>query len=432
MQERQVYHAGGWYHQSLAGMRVLVLNCGSQSVRLQVIETSPEMAAANADRVLAKGSVDRLGSAQAALRLEVAERPAVRRAAEAADHRGALELAFALLAESGLRVSEIEAVGHRVVHGGERFVRSTRLDAEVEAEIEACAALAPLHNPPNLKGYRASRALLPDAPQVAVFDTAFHQTMPAAAYLYGLPYELYTEQRIRRYGFHGTAHRYLSYRYAQIQERPERDCKLITCHLGNGCSVCAIEGGRSMDTSMGFTPLEGLVMGTRGGDLDPGVVLHLLGTGAFRADELPALLNERSGLRGLSGLSNDMRDLLEAAAAGNARAETAIEVFCHRVRRYVGAYMALLNGADALIFSAGIGENAPAVRARICRNLDALGIRLDEQKNLACRGEEADLSGGGRTRVWVIPAHEELMLARETVACLLAGSGPPSESGWHS
>lgn len=400
-------------------MRVLVLNCGSQSVRLQVIETSPELAAANADRVLARGGVDRLGSAQTTLRLDVPQRPPERRACATADHRAALEMAIALLAETGLQVSEIEAVGHRVVHGGERFVRSTRIDAEVEAEIEACAALAPLHNPPNLKGYRASRALLPHAPQVAVFDTSFHQTMPPAAYLYGLPYELYTEQRIRRYGFHGTAHRYLSYRYAQIQGRPEREFKLITCHLGNGCSVCAIEGGRSVDTSMGLTPLEGLVMGTRSGDLDPGVLLHLLATGACRPDELPALLNQQSGLRGLSGLSNDMRDLLEAAAEGHVRAETAIEVFCHRVRRYVGAYTALLNGADALIFSAGIGENAPAVRARICRNLDALGIRLDEEKNLACRGEEADLSGGGRTRVWVIPAHEELMIARETAACLL-------------
>ncbi|MFN0167872.1 MAG: acetate/propionate family kinase [Bryobacteraceae bacterium] len=401
-------------------MKILVLNCGSQSVKFQVVETSAELIAANADRVLAKGAVERLGSGQATLSFEAGAEP-THRHIEAANHRQALQIAFHLLADAGIRPAQIEGVGHRVVHGGERFTRSVRIDAEVEREIEACTELAPLHNPHNLKGYRAARELAPQAVHVAVFDTAFHQSMPASAYLYGLPYALYSQHKIRRYGFHGTAHRYLSYRFAEIHGKPESAFKLITCHLGNGCSVCAIEGGRSIDTSMGLTPLEGLLMGTRGGDVDPGVVLHLLATGLTTVEDLPALLNEQSGLLGLFGVSNDMRDVDAAARQGNERARAAIEVFCRRVRKYIGAYYALLNGADAIVFSAGIGENSGEVRSRICRNLEAIGVTLDESRNQACRGAEAELSASGRTRVWVIPADEELMIARETLGLLVVG-----------
>ncbi len=403
-------------------MKILVLNCGSQSVKFQVVETSTQQAAANADRTLAKGAIDRVGSPQASSSFEAGGHEPAHHPVQAADHREALQIAFGLLAGAGIGAAEIDGVGHRVVHGGERFTRSVRMDAGVEREIEACTALAPLHNPHNLKGYHAARELAPNALHVAVFDTAFHQTMPASAYLYGLPYSLYSEHHIRRYGFHGTAHRYLSYRFAEIHGKPESAFKLITCHLGNGCSVCAIAGGTSIDTSMGLTPLEGLLMGTRGGDLDPGVLLHLLSAGLMTPEDLPDLLNARSGLLGLSGVSNDMRDVDAAASEGNERARAAIDVFCHRVRKYIGAYYALLNGADAIVFSAGIGENSPEVRSRICRDLEALGVILDDQKNQACRGTEADVSAAGsRTRVWVIPADEELMIARETLDLLVVG-----------
>jgi acetate kinase len=311
---------------------------------------------------------------------------------------------------------EIGAVGHRVVHGGERFQSSVLIDDEVIEGIEANIALAPLHNPANLQGYNAARAVLPDAPQVAVFDTAFHQTMPEPAFLYALPYSLYQRFGIRRFGFHGTSHRFVSGRLAALlgREADDPDLRLITCHLGNGCSVCAVRGGKSVDTSMGFTPLEGLVMGTRCGDLDPAALLFIMGREEIGAAEASALMNKHSGLLGLSGLSHDMRTLLEAEEKGNERARLAIDLFCYRLRKYIGAYVAALGGADAIAFAGGIGENAPAVRERTLQGLDALGLALDPARNAEARGREEEISPeGAKPRVFVVPTNEELMIARD-------------------
>jgi len=305
------------------------------------------------------------------------------------------------------------------VHGGERFKASVRIDDDVLSGIEACFDLAPLHNPPNVKGYRAARDLLADVPHVAVFDTAFHQTMEPAVFLYGLPYVLYQRHGVRRYGFHGTSHRYVSRRLAHLLGRLPGDegLRLITCHLGNGCSVAAIRGGRSVDTSMGFTPLEGLVMGSRSGDLDPAIVLYVMQKEELGHAEANALLNKHSGLLGVSGLSNDMRTLLEAEAAGKERARLAVDVFCYRLKKYVAAYAGVLGGVDGLAFAGGIGENAAAVRERALAGLDALGISLDRGANEEARGRESEISpAGARTRVFVVPTNEELLIARDTYA----------------
>jgi acetate kinase len=290
----------------------------------------------------------------------------------------------------------------------------------VVKQLEELIDLAPLHNPPNLKGYYASRALFPDARHVAVFDTAFHQTLAPHAFLYGLPYELYQRYQIRRYGFHGTSHRYVSYRFAQLHDRTRQNYKLITCHLGNGCSMCAIDHGKSVDTSMGFTPLEGLLMGTRSGDLDPAALLHVMSHDGLEIHAASSLLNEQSGLRGVSGVSNDMRTLLAEAAKGHERARLAIDIFCYRAKKYIGAYLAAMNSADAVIFTGGIGENAPAIRAQICEGLSAFGIVLDPTRNAAAVGVEQDVSAAGATtQVWVIPTNEELLIARDTLRTLL-------------
>jgi acetate kinase len=308
-------------------------------------------------------------------------------------------------------------VGHRVVHGGERFKASVRIDDDVLEGIEACFDMAPLHNPPNVRGYRAARAVLPDVPHVAVFDTAFHQTMPPEAWLYGLPYSLYERHGIRRYGFHGTSHRFVSHRTAELLGRSPDDpgLRVITCHLGNGCSIAAIRGGRSVDTSMGFTPLEGLIMGTRSGDLDPAVLLHVMAKEEIGSTEVSALLNKHSGLLGLSGLSNDMRTLLEAEASGDARARRAVDVFAYRLRKYIAAYVGVLGGVDALAFAGGIGENSPPVRARSVRGLDAMGLSVDPKLNEGARGQEAQISpAGSGPKVFVVPTNEELLIARDT------------------
>jgi acetate kinase len=321
---------------------------------------------------------------------------------------------------------EIEAVGHRVVHGGERFKASVLIDDEVLRGIEECFDLAPLHNPPNVKGYRAARDVL-RVPHVAVFDTSFHQTMPREAFFYGLPYVLYQRHGIRRYGFHGTSHRFVSQRLAERLGRAAEDpeLRLITCHLGNGCSVAAIRGGRSVDTSMGFTPLEGLVMGSRSGDLDPAIVPHVMVREELGPTEASALLNKHSGLLGLSGVSNDMRALLEAEAEGNERARLALDVFCYRLKKYLAAYVGVLAGLDGLAFSGGIGENAAAVRARALAGLGAIGLALDPERNAAARGLEAEISPeGARCRVFVIPTNEELLIARDT--CRIVQGLPPA------
>jgi acetate kinase len=408
-------------------VNVLVLNCGSSSVRFQLVRTGPAEAAAGTDQVLARGLVENIGG-PAILKYDAGDGRTLRESEEILEHKIAVERVLGLLTREDVGVlkhrREIDAVGHRVVHGGERFKASVRIDDGVIRGIEDCFDLAPLHNPPNVKGYRAARELLGEAvPQVAVFDTSFHQTMEPAAYLYGLPYVLYERHGIRRYGFHGTSHRYVAARLAARLGRPLEDpgLRLITCHLGNGCSVAAIRGGRSVDTSMGFTPLEGLVMGTRCGDIDPAIVLHVMRKEELGPREVDALLNKHSGLMGLSGLSNDMRTLLEAEQAGNERARAAIDVFCYRLTKYVAAYAGVLGGADAIAFAGGIGENAPAIRRRAMEPLAGLGLRLDEAKNGAARAAEAEISAAGSsTRVFVIPTNEEILIARDTMGIVAA------------
>ena len=380
--------------------------------------------AADSDAVLAHGAVQKIGEDLAELTYQQPDRPPVHENRPVSDHKAALQAAFEYLTtEPGAVMGhhgEIEGVGHRVVHGGENFQHSVLIDGGVLKQMEALADLAPLHVPQNLKGYYASRELLPQAKQVAIFDTAFHHTMPARAFLYGLPYIHYTRDKIRRYGFHGTSHRYVSYRFAQLQGKTRDAFRLITCHLGNGCSVCAIDRGQSVDTSMGLTPLEGLVMGTRPGDVDPGAILYLAEHAGLSLPEMDAMLNEHSGLSGISGLSNDMRNLETAAKEGNPRAELAIDVFCYHVKKYIGAYLAAMNGADALIFTGGIGENASHIRARICEQMDALGIALDPQKNNTADTAARDISSqSAKVQTWVIPTDEELLMARDTVRCIL-------------
>jgi acetate kinase len=358
----------------------------------------------------------------AILRMETEGAKPTRETAEILEHKVAVERVLQLLTrpEGGVLAdrNQIEAVGHRVVHGGERFRASVLIDDAVLAGIEDCFDLAPLHNPPNVKGYRAARELLPAVPQVAVFDTSFHQTMEPVAFLYGLPYVLYERHGIRRYGFHGTSHRFVSRRAAALVGRAEdAGLRLITCHLGNGCSVAAVRGRRSLDTSMGFTPLEGLVMGSRSGDLDPAILLYVMAKEELASAELNALLNKHSGLLGLSGLSNDMRALLEAEAAGQPRARLAVDVFCYRLRKYLAAYVAVLGGVDVVAFAGGIGENAPEIRRRALVGLDAMGLGLDEARNDAARGREAEISpAGAAAKVLVVPTNEELLIAHDTAA----------------
>jgi acetate kinase len=342
------------------------------------------------------------------------------------DHEKAVRLVMEILthAEHGVirSMAEVDAVGHRTVHGGEEFSDSALITPEVIEAVERCVPFAPLHNPANITGIRMARKLMPDLPQVAVFDTAFHSRMPRASYLYGLPYELYEKHGIRRYGFHGTSHGYVAQVAARTLGKPLAKLKLITCHLGNGSSIAAIDGGVSIDTSMGFTPLEGLVMGTRCGDLDPAVVGFVQEREQLSASDMDGLMNKRSGLLGLSGVSNDMRELEEEAGRGNNRAQLALEIFCLRVRKYIGAYAAELGGLDGVVFTGGIGENAVQIRRRILAGLDHLGIRLDEEANAARQA----LISGGRVKVLVIPTNEELAIARDTRAVVQALSRKPA------
>lgn len=409
-------------------MNVLVLNCGSSSIKFQLIATDLAAIERDADRELARGVIERVGS-EALLTLRAGEGPARRLATPLRDHRQALDYLLRWLVgkDTGVpdlvSLGDIQAVGHRVVHGGEKLTRSVLIDDAVIAQIEDCIDLAPLHNPANLRGIEAARELLgTGVPQVAVFDTSFHSTMPPESFLYALPYQLYVRHKVRRYGFHGTSHRYVAYRYRQLTGRDREAVSLITLHLGNGCSACAIKNGESLETSMGLTPTEGLVMGTRSGDLDPLVHDFLHHKEGMDFDELDALLNKRSGLLGISGLTNDMRDLLaEARDNQDRRARLAIEIFCLRVKKYIGAYLARLNGAEAVVFAGGIGENSPEIRGRICADLDFLGITVDPAKNEALTGgKEGDFGAeGSRVKPWVIPTNEELLIARDTVRCIL-------------
>jgi len=405
-------------------MNVLVLNCGSSSLKFQIIETDLDIIEKNADQQKAKGLIERIGS-QALISLQAADRPPIKSALPLRDHRAALDhvVRWMISPEAqvpGIRsLADIHAVGHRVVHGAEHFKKSVIIDDNVVRGIEDCIDLAPLHNPSNLKGIYAARELLGHGiPQVAVFDTSFHSTMPETSYLYAIPYQMYRRHKIRRYGFHGTSHRYVSFRYRQLAEKDLENTNIITLHLGNGCSACAIKRGSSLDTSMGLTPLEGLVMGTRGGDIDPSVIELLYHKEAMSLAEIDALLNKQSGLLGISGLTNDMRDLIaEAQEHDDRRAKLAIDIFCLRVKKYIGAYLAEMSGADAIVFTGGIGENSPSVRERICRGLEWLGIEIDEAANTALfGGKEGEFAKpDSRVKLFVIPTNEELLIARDTV-----------------
>ncbi len=403
-------------------MRVLVLNCGSSSLKFQLIETSREQIAQNNDRVLAHGAVERVGSDDAKFTYQMAGREKEEKQQAVKDQKQAIQLAFDHLTAPGGALShpqDVEAVGHRIVHGGEAFHESVIIDDRVLKDIEKLSDLAPLHNPENLKGYYASRELLPDAKQVAVFDTSFHQTMPPRAYLYGLPYEFYERDHIRKYGFHGTSHRYVSWRYAMLHQKKRADYKLITCHLGNGCSVCAIDHGKSIDTSMGFTPMDGLLMGTRPGEIDPGAVLYLAQRDPDGAQGMEKLLNHKAGLAGLTNSTGDMRDIQKRSAEGDQRARDAVDVFCYRVITYVGAYATVLNGADAILFTGGIGENSSEIRAQVCQGLAWLGVELDAAANDQARGKDARITTeASKTPGWVIPTDEELLIARDTFRCI--------------
>jgi len=403
-------------------MNVLVINAGSSTLKFQLVRTDTERIATHTDEKLARGQVERIGG-EAVFTVRGRDGRAVKGSAPIRDLRAAVEHIVRWLAseESGPvigTVGEIEAVGHRVVHGGERFQRSVRIDDEVMDGIEEMIELAPLHNPHNLKGITAVRAVLgSEVPHVAVFDTAFHHTIPERAYLYAIPYQLYRRHKVRRYGFHGTSHRYVAYRWRELTGVPRDRTRIITLHLGNGCSACAIDGGNSVDTSMGFTPLEGLVMGTRSGDLDPAVLEFLGAKEGLSPSDVDNLLNKQSGLLGLSGLTNDMRDLLaEAHENADRRARLAIDIFCYRARKYIGAYLATLGGADAIVFAGGVGENAAEVRTEICRGLEWAGVELDEAANARMVGgaEGRIARDGSRLAVWVIPTDEELLIARDT------------------
>lgn len=373
------------------------------------------------ESVLAKGLLERLGTDDVCLTHESKGRT-VQPKCTARDHGQGLALILQCLVhpEYGAIESteEIQAVGHRVVHGGEKFSGSVRIDRQVIEAVEACAALAPLHNPPNLAGIREARAALPSAEQVAVFDTAFHSTLPPQAFIYALPYEWYEKYGLRRYGFHGTSHQYVAGRAAEILGRPLEKVNLITAHLGNGCSITAICDGRSVDHSMGLTPMEGLVMGTRAGDIDPGIIFHLCAAAGMSAEQVNQALQHDSGLLGISGLSNDMRDIVQAAEKGQDRAKLAMGIFSYRLKKYIGAYTAVLGRVDALVFTGGIGENSAPVREMVLQGLTPMGYVMDAQANVAAvGGREAEISSGpGPVKILVVPTNEELLIARQTLA----------------
>jgi len=409
-------------------MNVLVLNCGSSTVKFQLIATDLDLIAQNADRRLAKGTIERIGG-EAIISLHAEGHESQRLAAPLRDINAAVDFIarWAASPEAGIEeiksIADIQAVGHRVVHGGEAFKQSVVITDEVIRAVEDCIDLAPLHNPANLTGISATRKLFGEGlPQVAVFDTAFHQTLPDHAFLYALPYQFYRRYRLRRYGFHGISHRYIAYRFRTMLRIAREATNIITLHLGNGCSASAIKGGNSIDTSMGLTPLEGLVMGTRSGDLDPAIVEFVAAKEGFSTRDIETLMNKQSGLLGISGLTSDMRELLaEAREENDRRAKLAIEIFCYRARKYIGAYLAAMNGADAIVFAGGVGENSPEIRSRICDGLEWLGIELDEEENRKHSGGREGLisTETSRLALYVIPTDEELLIARDTVRCVL-------------
>ena len=393
-------------------MKILVINCGSSSLKYQLIDSDTES-------VLAKGLCERIGIDGSNIAHQPAGGEKVKEMADMPDHTAAVKLVIEKLTDEKVGVigslSEIDAVGHRVVHGGENFSGSVLVDEEVIKGIEACSDLAPLHNPANLIGIRSCQEIMPGVPMAVVFDTAFHQTMPEKAYLYGLPYEYYQKYKIRRYGFHGTSHDFVSRRAAEILGKDRKDLRIIVCHLGNGASVSAVAYGKSVDTSMGLTPLEGLVMGTRSGDVDPAVLQFICNKENKTVNEMLDILNKKSGLLGISGISSDCRDVQNAQSEGNERADMAIRSFEYRIIKYIGAYAAAMNGVDAIAFTAGIGENDAVIRKDVCDSLAYLGVTIDEEANKV-RGEKRMISTpDSKVKVMIMPTDEELAIARETL-----------------
>lgn len=398
-------------------VKILVVNCGSSSVKYQFIDMKGE-------KVLCKGLAERVGIEGSRLVHKVNEdKHVIEKPMK--DHEEALKLILETLLDREIGVirnlSEISAVGHRVVHGAERFASSILIDEEVMKVLEENIHLAPLHNPPNIMGIKAVQKLLPQVPNVGVFDTAFHQSMPRKAFLYPLPYEFYEKYRIRRYGFHGTSHRYVSKRAAEILGRDYYDFKVITCHLGNGASIAAIRHGKSIDTSMGFTPLEGLVMGTRSGDIDPAIVIYMQQNLSIPVEEVYNILNKKSGVLGLSKLSSDMRDIEDAAESGNEMAQLALEIYIYRIAKYIGAYTAAMNGVDAIVFTAGVGENSPYVREKVCDYLGFLGVKIDRNLNNMKGVERIVSTPDSRVAILIVPTNEELVIARDTKQIVESG-----------
>jgi len=390
-------------------MRILVLNCGSSSIKYQFINTEEKI-------TLAKGIVDRIGMSGAVLSHTRYDGDTIKIVGEILDHTMGIEYVLGVMLSKNHGViddkDDIDAVGHRVVHGGETFSGSVLITNEVVNVLQDNIELAPLHNPPNIKGIQAVTRLLPGKPQVGVFDTSFHLKMPPKAFLYGIPYELYKKHKIRRYGFHGTSHRFVSQRAAEILGRKFDELKIVTAHLGNGCSMAAVDRGNSIDTTMGFTPLEGLLMGTRSGDLDPSLILYIMGKEGLSLSEAGTLLNKHSGLIGISGESSDMREILTAVKEGHKRSKYAFEIFCYRIKKYLGAYAAAMGGLDAFVFTGGIGENSYEVREEVCRNLEFLGIQIDDSMNK--NSEEVISVNGSKVAVLKIPTNEELVIALDT------------------
>lgn len=394
-------------------MNILVINCGSSSLKFQVINSETE-------EVKASGLCERIGMNESQLVYQPAGSDKIKTLIDMPTHKEAIKSVIDALtnADNGVlkSLSEIDAVGHRVVHGGEKFNKSVVITEEVIKAVEECNDLAPLHNPANIIGIRATQELMPNVPMVAVFDTAFHQTMPAKAYLYGVPHEFYEKYGVRRYGFHGTSHSFVSVRAAELAGKPYDACKTIVCHLGNGSSISAVENGKCVDTSMGLTPLEGLLMGTRSGDIDPGALEYIMKKENISYADVMTILNKKSGFLGLSGVSSDCRDVSNAAAEGNQLAKNAMDVFHYRVAKTVGAYVAAMNGVDVIAFTAGIGENSAECREQVCKYLGYLGIEIDDKAN-GMRGEEIEITkAGSKVKVFIIPTNEELKIARETAA----------------
>ncbi len=401
-------------------MKILVLNCGSSSVKYKLIDTAEE-------KVLAEGGVEKIGLPDGFLKYKQKDGNKAIKELGLTDHKGAVKAVLDILtdAKDGCikSYSEIDAVGHRVVHGGEKFAKSVLLTDEVLQQVKDCYDLAPLHNPANVTGIEAVEEILPGIKQVGVFDTAFHQTMPAKAFMYALPYKYYEEDGVRRYGFHGTSHRYVSQRVCEILGVDPKEVKIITCHVGNGGSITAIEGGKSVDTSMGLTPTEGLMMGTRVGDVDPGALTFLMKKHNLTADDLQRVINKESGVGGVSGVSSDMREIEAAVNAGDPRAKLALDMYEQRILKYIGAYAAEMGGVDIIVFTGGVGENQTGLRSNVCKPLAFMGVKLDEDLNAKTRGTDTIISTpDSKVKVVVVPTDEELMIARDTEA-IVSGRG---------